>query len=116
MPCAPSYRATLEDSLAPLHEIEQLYSPVALTNGFDPGSMILTELIIQHELAGKRLWITCQVMHKFAAVQSGLRLLPLTAVPEVVVEWLHYFAQCFEVADVFSPVTKRLQRLIPPFH
>ena len=45
MPSEPSYRDILQDTLALLREIEAHYSPAALSNGFGPESMVLTDLI-----------------------------------------------------------------------
>ncbi|MFM9768174.1 phosphoadenosine phosphosulfate reductase domain-containing protein, partial [Streptomyces scabiei] len=41
----------LADTLALLQEIEQRHAPAALSNGFGPESMILTDLIARHNLA-----------------------------------------------------------------
>ena len=46
-----SSRANLADTLGLLREIEQQYSPAALSNGFGPESMVLTDLIARHDLA-----------------------------------------------------------------
>lgn len=51
MPSEPSCRDIIEDTLAHLREIERHYSPAALSNGFGPESMILTDLIARHNLA-----------------------------------------------------------------
>lgn len=50
MPISPSYLDLLSGTLAQLREIERDYSPAALSNGFGPESMILTDLIARHRL------------------------------------------------------------------
>lgn len=50
MPSEPSYRDILQDTLVQLREIEAHYSPAALSNGFGPESMVLTDLIHWHDL------------------------------------------------------------------
>ena len=50
MPSEPSYRDILQDTLALLREIEAHYSPATLSNGFGPESMVLTDLIVRHDL------------------------------------------------------------------
>ena len=95
MPSAPSYRASLADTLALLQEIEQRHAPAALSNGFGPESMILTDLIARHNLAidifsldTGRLPPETYHLAQLARRRYGLTIHLFTPKPEELEPWL----------------------------
>lgn len=95
MPSAPSYRASLADTLALLQEIEQRHAPAALSNGFGPESMVLTDLIARHNLAidifslnTGRLPPETYHLAQLARRRYGLRIHLFTPKPEELEPWL----------------------------
>lgn len=95
MPSEPSYRNIVQDTLALLREIEAHYSPAALSNGFGPESMVLTDLIHRHELAIEifsldtgRLPPETYALAQAVRQRYGLAIHLFTPKPEELEPWL----------------------------
>jgi predicted nucleic acid-binding protein len=62
--------------------------------------------------AGRRLWISRQVLREFAAVRSRQLSFSRAARPQIIADRLSYFEAHFNVADETAGVTAQLRNLI----